>query len=342
MSGILISSVERKAGKTSLLLALNEVLSGYKAAYLKPFGVDPVRKGDVLVDEDAIIAEEYFEVSVNPVVLDMPYVEFVYSTDPVELKRAIIESYKEIDADVVFVEGSSEYKVGKSIGISDDIVAEILDLKVLLVAKYSDDFVIDKVLTAKEVFKERLKKVVINQLTGYKTSYVNAVAGRVFAENDLSIAGILPKDSLLAGMFLEEVRRAVDGEFVVKSEGIIEHFIIGAMSKESAEKFLAGKENLAVITGGDRKDIQSLALSYNNVKCLILTGNIYPEKEIVERAREKGISIIVVPEDTLTTTERLEGAMNDAKIRGREKFERIVELVKMHVNVEELEKYIFD
>ncbi len=340
MSAILISSVEKKAGKTSILLALNEILSKHKTAYLKPFGTSPVRRGEVLVDEDVLIAENHFEVCLNPVVLDMPYAEFVYSTDPVELKKAIIEAYKEVDADVVFVEGSSEYKVGKSLGISDDIVAEILDLKVLLIAKYSDDFVIDKVLTAKEVFKERLKKVVINQLTGYKTSYVSSVAGRVFAENDLNVVGVLPKDPLLAGMFLEEVREAVDGEFVVRSEGIVEHFIIGAMSKKSAEKFLAEKENLAVITGGDRRDIQNLALAYDNVRCLILTGNIYPEKDVIEKARERGVSIIVVPEDTLTTTERLEEAINAAKIRGTEKFERIVELVKMHVNVGELEDYI--
>ncbi len=343
MRGILISSVEEKAGKTSLILALNEIFSGYKTAYFKPFGTSPVREGEFLVDEDLKIVEENFSKSLNPIVLDMPYAEFVYSSDSVELKKAIIEAYEELDADIVFVEGSSEYKVGKSLGISDDMVAEILDLKVLVIAKYSNDFVIDRVLTAKDVFKERLRKVLINQLTGYKTSYVSAVVGKVFAENDLSVVGVLPRDPLLAGMSIEEVREAVEGEFVVKAEeGIIEHFIIGAMSKRSAEKFLAEKDNLAVITGGDRKDIQLLALNYSNVKCLILTGNLYPERDVIEKASRKGVSVIVVPEDTLTTTEQLEEAMRKAKIKGKEKIERMVELVKMHVNVDEIEKYIFD
>ncbi len=343
MTGVLISSAESKSGKTGIILALNEIFSEYRTAYFKPFGTSPVRVGEEVVDEDVVIASQRFEECYHSVTLNMPYAEFIYSSDPVSLKKEIIEKFEEIKAEVIFVEGSSEYKTGKAIGISDDMIAEILDLKVVLVAKYSSDFVVDRILTAKEVFGERLRKVIVNQLAGYKTSYINSVVGKVLSENDLSLAGVLPRDPVLAGMFVREVREAIQGEFVVEpmEDVIIEHFIIGAMSKESAEKFLSEKENLAIITGGDRKDIQTLALSFGNVRCMILTGNIYPDREVVRKAREKGVPIILVPEDTLTTTEKLEEALRNAKIRGEEKIKRITELVKTHVNVKELEEYIF-
>jgi len=81
---------------------------------------------------------------VCPVKLDRPYVEFVCSVDPVALKKRVMDSYKRISEgnDVALVVGAVEYKVGRALGLSDLDVSSALDLKSLMVVKYTSDFVL--------------------------------------------------------------------------------------------------------------------------------------------------------------------------------------------------------
>ncbi len=348
MKKILISSVEEYSGKSSIIVALGRILQemGYEIGYFKPFGVNTVKIGDKLVDEDAVTTAENLGLKEDPtaVTLDRPYIEFVATVDQVELKKAIIEKFTELSEgkDVMLIEGSPDYKTGRAVGIGDFNIAEILDLKVLIVAKYTNDYVIDKLLNSKDIFGERLKKVIINQLTGYKTTYIQAIASKVLENAGISIVGILPKDPILAGVFVNEIREEMGGEFIVKPEHdiIIEHLIIGAMSPQSALKYFRETKNAALVTGGDRSDLLSVALENQNIKCLILTGNLEPEKSIVEKARKLSVPIILVSEDTLTTMEKLKEVFERARLRGEEKIRRIIDLVKSYVNLDEVMRYL--
>ena len=83
---------------------------------------------------------------------------------------------------------------------------------------------------------------------------------------------------------------------------LVEHFMIGAMNVESALSYFRKVSNKAVITGGDRSDIQLAALE-TPTKCLILTGELYPNASILGRAQEVGVPIVVVRADTANTLE---------------------------------------
>ena len=87
-----------------------------------------------------------------------------------------------------------------------------------------------------------------------------------------------------------------------KADELIEHFMIGAMNVESALRYFRKVSNKAVITGGDRSDIQLAALE-TPTKCLILTGELYPNASILGRAQEVGVPIVVVRSDTANTLE---------------------------------------
>ncbi len=72
---------------------------------------------------------------------------------------------------------------------------------------------------------------------------------------------MIPKDSILAGLFVSEIRKSLSGEFLVEGQDmIIEQLIIGAMSPQSAIKYFRNARNAALITGGDRLDLHLVAL----------------------------------------------------------------------------------
>ena len=52
------------------------------------------------------------------------------------------------------------------------------------------------------------------------------------------------------------------------------------------------KPNKAVITGGDRADIQLAALE-TSTRCLILTGNLYPSPAVLNRAEELCVPVLL-------------------------------------------------
>jgi len=77
---------------------------------------------------------------------------------------------------------------------------------------------------------------------------------------------------------------------------------IGAMSEE-AFLYILGQEDPArcAIIVGDRKDIQKRAVE-KGVGLLIISGGFDIEKCVLDAAREKGVSIIVSPFDSATTS----------------------------------------
>ncbi len=343
---MLISSVEEYSGKSGFIMALGEILKekGYRVGYFKPIGIGRFVEGK-LIDEDARTVAETLKIEdpierICPVVMDKPYIEFVLSTNSVTIANEITGAYEEIrkDKDVVLVEGALYYEFGRALGLCDVSFASMLKLNDLMIVKFTDDSVVDRVLSAKSQFGEKLKAVVFNRVTGYKRSYLESLTKSIFEKNGLEVLGMIPKDPLLAGVFVSEIASALGGRFLVepKEDTIIEQILVGAMAPQSALDYFRRAKNCAVITGGDRTDLITLALEVPSVKCLILTGNLEPPSIVVGMAEDKGVPMIVVAEDTLTTVERAQSVFKRAMIRGKEKIGRMKELIRTFVDLDRL------
>jgi len=347
---MLISSLDAYSGKSAVSIALGLLLTkeGCKVGYFKPIGIGRY-VGNELVEEDVVTVSQILKLEdrlsdVCPIILDKPYLEFVLSSDPLKLKKKVIEAYERVKEgkDVVIVEGSIHYEMGRLIGLCDEEISSMLEMDVLMVVRYTDDYVIDRLLSAKLRFGERLKFVLFNQVYGYKTSYLKSLAENVLKKRGLEVVGMIPKDPLLAGTFLSEIVEILNGKYLVepREDFIIEQLLIGAMSPQSALGYFRRAENCAVITGGDRADLITLALEVPNVKCLILTGNLEPPSIITGMAETKGVPIVLVPYDTLTTVGLIERVFGKGRVRGKKKVKRVLELFESHVDVEKLINYL--
>ena len=94
-----------------------------------------------------------------------------------------------------------------------------------------------------------------------------------------------------------------------RSGTLVENLMVGAMCVDPAPLYFSLKSNKAVITRGDRADIQLGALE-TETECLILTGGFKPLPSIIQRAEEKQVPIITVGEDTQTTLAKLEEGLS--------------------------------
>ena len=98
--------------------------------------------------------------------------------------------------------------------------------------------------------------------------------------------------------------KMIAGNFIKVKNNIIDGFLIGAMSAEAALSYLRKGVNQCVITGGDRNDVALAALEADT-KLIIFTGNIEPAQNVIARAEDKGIPLVIAASDTFTVSEQL-------------------------------------
>ena len=67
---------------------------------------------------------------------------------------------------------------------------------------------------------------------------------------------------------------------------------------------------------------------------------MYPSSAMLGAARERGVPVMVVSEDTMSTVGDMEAIIGRTRIVGKAKIDRIKKLLNKHVDVEAIEKKI--
>ena len=304
-------------------------------------------KAEEAVDEDAfriakILNLEESPAEICPVLLDRPYEEFLLLFREAgavnTLKKKVQEAFKRVSAgkDVMLVEGVANYRVGKSVELCDFNISALLNAEILMIAKYKN-FVLDDILYAKEHSSSSFK-VIFNQVPRYKMAYMDFISS-FLEERGVKVVGAIPQDDALAALSVGEICEAVGGRLIGRpsDEGIlVEELLVGAMTPQSAITYFRRSRNAAVITGGDRSDLQALALEIPAIKCLVLTGGLEPPTIIKGAAVQRGKPLILAPDDTLTVVERLNKAFGKARLHSEAKIRRMRELLLRHVDIENI------
>lgn len=338
MSRIYLAAVEEKAGKTALILGLAGVLEG-SVRYLKPMGRANIYRGGRPFDRDGEVVAEALRLG-DP----EPLVPLV-STDYPRFWRPPGDAWDRIlgaarnEADWLLVEGREWLGRGLFSGLSDPEIARRLNAALVLVAQYDGEASVDRVLRAARASGDGLCGVVFNAVSvEAELPEVRGTVAPALEEMRIPVLGIVPFERRLRAVTMGEVARALGGEVLVEGDlgAEVERFLVGAMSGEAALRYLRRiPGRLAVVTGGDRADIQSAALSCERVKGLILTGSLRPERPILARAVERGVTVVLVPQDTMTAAETAEGLVGRAPVR-EEHLELLRELVREGIDLERL------
>ncbi len=120
------------------------------------------------------------------------------------------------------------------------------------------------------------------------------------------------EDRKSSAISIGELAEYAKGEILNCSEQsgeLVENLMVGAMCVDPAPLYFNIKTNKAVITRGDRADIQLGALD-TPTKCLILTSGIKPIPSVMQRADEVLVPIILVTKDTPATLVDIESGLS--------------------------------
>jgi len=335
MIALYITSTTPYAGKSALCVGLGKRFQrdGYKVGYMRPLVTTKARIGECVVDEEAELIRQILGLTdpvetVWPVCLDATCVEAVLRGEGKEYAKTVKSAFAQVSKgkDIVIIEGGSRSTQGLSMGLSADSIAKMVDAHVLVVAKWdvAPIVVIDDLLADKARLGNRMLGVVLNAVDRNRKDFVLDVAVPFLQRRDIPVLAILPLERLFAAVSVGELAEALDAEIICRpdlKDELVENLMIGAMSVDSALTYFRRKLNKAVITGGDRPDIQLAALE-TSTKCLILTGDMRPNPLIVSRAEDAGVAIMMVKFDTMEAVQIAEQTISRTRFHQAKKIDR--------------------
>jgi BioD-like phosphotransacetylase family protein len=344
MVPLFVGSTSGFSGKNVVCLGMAKrfINDGIKMGYFKPVGVFPVQHEGALTDEDVVFFKDALNltdalIDLCPVVLTEGLLTRVLKGKAVGLCEKMLDAFKKVaeGKDMVLVNGLGNLHHGEFMGCAGLNFINATGAKVILTDRFEYlNLSIDGFLQAKELLGDKLVGVIVNRIDPGKMDKVRELAVPFLKEHGISVLGMMSEDPVLGAVTVGDLRETLGGDLVCGEDNLdslVERFCIGAMNVESALRVFRRVTNKAVVTGGDRSDIQLAALE-TSTRCLVLTGDLYPSQQIIIRAEECGVPIIVVPLDTQTTVEKFESILGALSIRNESKVARAAELVEQTVD----------
>lgn len=348
MATLYIGSTEAFCGKSALALGigLTAIDQGRTVGYMKPVSLSVEGQRDAAFDEDAGFAAKVFGLQeslgvIAPVNLPRAEVErAIEGQVGTEYQQLLLDAYRRLSPgkDIVLLEGGRNLREGHTVGLPAAVVTRLLNARALIVLPHANTLITDDALAAQAQIGDSLMGVVINRVPRFRMRFVEEVIRPFLQRKGIKVYGVLPEERLLQAVSVREIAERLDGEILSAEEAadeLVENLMVGAMSVDSALSYFRRLPNKAVITGGDRPDVQLAALE-TSTKCIILTGNLRPSPIILSRAEEMGVPMILVKPDTLTTVEAVSGFFGRTRFHQTKKIERFRELMAERMDMTEL------
>ena len=247
---------------------------------------------------------------------------------------------EEIEGDLVLLEGPNNLWEGSVLGLSVPEIADSVNASILLVARYHPLMMVGSLLTAKKFLGDRLLGVLINDIPPTEIESTAKTVKPYLEAQEIPVLAMIPRDRILNSISVKEIATRLDAKVLCCEEHLdwmVESLSIGAMNVNSALGYFRQRDNMAVVTGGDRAELQMAALE-TSTHCLILTGHIPPKDLIIERAESLDIPILSVGTDTLTTVEVVDRAFGKVPIYEEIKVKQIRNLMQQHFDLNRLLK----
>ncbi|WP_045216896.1 phosphotransacetylase family protein [Desulfonatronovibrio magnus] len=350
MVGLYIGSTFGFSGKNLITLALGKKFQddGLNIGFMKPVGAIPKEIDGKMVDEDAYKTTQYLQIQsdpekLTPVLVSQDFKMKAYTGECLLYKDDIKKAYEELsqNKELMMIGGSGSFLYsGKYCQLDGYNISRLLGSKVIIIDRYMRELNYDYLIAAKEVLGDDLIGVILNDVPEYFMQETKDFIVPMLQNRQVDVLGVIPHDDVLKAITIGDLATQLGGKIIsmhTKSDQIIQSFLIGTMQIENFMTHFHRNKNVAVIVGGDRSDLQLVALE-GNCPCLILTGNIYPNDIILTRSEVLGVPIIVAREDTFTVAQKMENILNRTKLREEVKINQGCQLVNENLDYATLYK----
>ena len=347
---LLVGSTEAYSGKSAIILGITHQLAeqGVKVAYSKPLGTCLDENFEEIMEKDVNFLKDSLGLSAEQV--QSPLLRLDNTTigkrlqgkDNDNYSQALEEYITQLQGEVVLLEGPETLWEGSLFGLSTEDIAEAINASILLVSRYDPLLCVSNFLTAKKILGDRLIGVVINDIPPKHLEEVASLIKPYLEQQNIPLLAMIPQDKLLNSVSVRELAKRLDAKVLCRSDRLdlmVESLSIGAMNVNSALEFFRQRENMAVVTGSDRTELQMAALE-TSTHCLILTGHTPPKPFILSRAEDLEVPVLAVNFDTLTTVEIVDNSFGKVPIHEPIKVMRMRELMAQYFDFERLREYL--
>jgi BioD-like phosphotransacetylase family protein len=343
MDKVVIASMRKGAGKTSTIVGIAGALNR-KMAYIKPFGDRMLYRKKRLWDYDSALISSLFGLKEDPVDMSIGFdhskLRYMYDEEGTQKKLLEIIGSIGSDKETLFIEGGGDLAYGISVHLDTLSLVKYTGSKLFIVASGEEDTIIDDLLFLKrhvDLAGVKLAGVIINKvqhLDEFQSTHLPAIE-----KEGIRVVGVLPFQSELTYFSVYSLSERLFAKVITGEGGlkrVVKNIIIGAWS---ANVFLQNplfkKENKLVITGGDRTDM-ILASLESDTSGIILTNNILPPSNIISKASERNIPLLMVFADTYQTARQIENLEPLLTKDDAEKVDLLQQLAKKHLNLNEI------
>jgi BioD-like phosphotransacetylase family protein len=345
---VLVTSLEESTGKTAVALALAVAARdrGERVGYMKPIGTRLQSAVGKTLDEDPQLARELLDLDaemheMEPIVYSPTFVHEAVRgrEDPDALRAEVVTQFESLsgDADRMIIEGGGSLTTGGIVDLTDGDLAELLDATVVLVAAFSEPGDVDELLAAAELLGDRLGGVLFNAVSDAAFDTLASDIVPFLEGRGIRVYGTVPHDDDLAGVSVSELCDELGAELLTAeaaTDARVRQFVVGSMSASEAHGRLRQVRDAALVTGGDRPDMQTASLEAGGVECLVLTGGVNPPDAVVGRAESAGVPLLLVRTDTRTTIDRIEDVIQSGRTRDAATVEKMGELLADYADVD--------
>lgn len=354
---IFIVSAESYSGKSIITLGLIHMLLGKasKVGYFKPIiNSDPAEKKDAHIE--TVI--KHFGLGVtfedSYAFTRLEAMRHLENNRQGEMIDTIITKYKKLENnhDFMIVEGSDFTGEGTAFELESNIlIAKNLSAPVLLVVSGENKTnaqVIQAVLHMLRSFEAReisVLGIIANKIAPEEEYTIKDALQKQLPE-ELTLT-VIPEDKRLKNPTFKDILKNLNGNLLFGDSHLanqVDNFVTGAMQVPNFLNYL--KENVLIVTPGDRGDIIIAALqanqssSYPKVAGIVLTADCLPEPPIIRliEGLQNVVPILAVKTGTFQTITEIAGIRARITPDDTEKIQLAIDTFEKYTDVAELEK----
>ena len=341
MEKIVIASMRQDAGKTSLITGMAKALDSH-IGFMKPLGDRLLYRKKRLWDHDSALVTALFDPNADPQYLNIGFdhakLRYMYTED--STREKLRQAAEQIGAgkDLLLVESGRDMAYGISVNLDPVFVARSIEAKVVLVISGDENTILDDIILAKKYLDSTdvtLGGVIINKLhdvENFGDLYLEPVRSM-----GVKVLGMIPHQAELTYFSLRFLADQLLAKIVAGEEGLhhlVRNILVGAMSVDAVLRNpVMNKEDILMITSGDRTDMILAALE-SDTEGMVLTNNILPPSNVLAKASDRGIPLLLVPGDTYAVAKQIDDMQPLLTVNDTERIALLGHLAEAHINLE--------
>ncbi len=356
---VFIATTEPYSGKSMVALGLVNMLLGkaYKVAFFKPMiNALPGEKKDkdieMIIDHFGLSTpyEDTYAFTRQEAMQKLEAAEISSLIDTVIHKVKKLEE----EYDFTVIEGSDFVGEGAAFEFETNItIAKNLAAPVILVVSGAYKSAADIVSTVHTAFRNfwardvKVLAIVANRVQKDHVEQVQRSLRQGVGKN-LTVA-VIPEDDELKNPTMAEIRDQLDAKLITGAWQInnqVDHIVTGAMQLPGFLNYI--KENVLIITPGDRGDIlvgavaANQSTNYPRISGVVLTVGLQPEEAIIKllQGLPESFPVMIVPTGTFETSTAIGGIKSRLTVGNKKKINRAISRFEEYINVEALEKQL--